>query len=120
MTTSYAPDHASALADIRAAGAAVTFTRTALGYDETTGGNTPSASTVAGYAVRIPGDPTRYQRLGLVMSTHPTLLVGATTFGSVPAPGDTVAWGGVTYTVRDVEPLEPNGSAIISTVVVGL
>lgn len=116
----YAPDHAGALADIREAGAAVTFTRVATTYADATGLVSLVTTTVAGYAVRIPGEPSRYARGGWTLSTMPTLLVGTTTFGDVPAVGDTVVWGTTTYTVRDTEPLEPDGTAIISTVVVSV
>lgn len=114
----YAPDHAGALADLQDAGTAVTFTRTATGYDEDGGGASPTDSTVTGYAIRTRGNPLRYQALGLVEAVAPTLLFVPNTFGQTPEPGDVVSWGSVDHTVREVQPLEPDGNAILSKVVV--
>lgn len=116
---SYAVEHAGALADVTEAGAAVTFSKVSQGsYDPETDTATPSTSTVAGSAVRVPGDPERYSRLNLVESKAVTLLFAPTTFGDTPALGATCSWGGETLTVRDVEPLAPDGNTIIATVVV--
>ena len=118
---SYAADHASALADIRDAGAAVTFTRATTAYDEATGLATPTVTTVAGFAMRVPGDPVRYAAGGWSLATMPSLLFAASTFGALPVAGDTVEWGSVVFTVKSVEPLDLNAAgAILSTVVVGV
>ena len=118
--STYAPDHASALADVADAGAAVTFTSTNPGtLDEATGLYTSgTTTTTAGYAVRVRGTPKTYVALSLKESEAPTLLFTPTTYGSLPSLNATVAWGGVTYTVRDVEPVAPNGTAILARVVV--
>ena len=117
---SYAPDHASALADLRAAGTAVTFTRTTNAYDEATGLLTPTTATVTGYAIRDMGRPDRYERLGLVPGTNPTLQVTTTTYGAAILLGDTVTWGGTVLTVKDVEPVDLDGNgAVIASVVAG-
>jgi len=119
--TTYAPKHASAYAKIAAAGAAVTFTRTTTTLDPDTDLVTPTETTVAGYAIRVPGDPTKYARGGWTLSTMPTLLAATTTYGAAIAVGDTVAWGGTTYTVRDVEPLDLDAAgAILATVVIAV
>jgi len=115
----YTADHASALADLRDAGAAVTFSRVTNEHDEATGLLTPTTTTIAGYAIRDTGRPDRYERLGLVPSTNPTLLFAASTFGDEAALGDTVTWDSATMTVKDVEPVGPAGTAIIAFIVVG-
>lgn len=116
----YTQDHAGALADVKAAGAAVTFTLENPGtLDEATGLYTSASSTtVSGYAVRDRGNPKTYESLSLKQSEAPTLFFTPSTFGSLPLPGYTVVWGSVTYTVRDVEPLAPDGTAIGAYVVV--
>lgn len=116
---SYAADHASAVADLRDAGAAVTFTRTVQAHDEATGQVTPTETTIAGYAIRDTGRPDRYARLALLPSRAPTLLFAASTYGDAVALGDVVTWGGLTYTVRDIEPVAPDGTPIVASVVVG-
>ena len=120
MTTLYAPEATSALADIKAAGAAVTFTQTVPGtYDPATDTWTsPSAVTVAGYAIRVKGNPIRYQALELIQSESPTLLFAPTTAGSLPAVGSAVTWNSIAYTVRDVEPVAPDGQPIIARIIV--
>jgi hypothetical protein len=101
---------------------AITFTRTSQGaYDPETDLATPSTSTVTGVAVRGRGDPDRYAALGLVESTAPTLVFIPTTYGELPAPGDTTTWpatGGSDYTVRDVTPFSPDGVAIGAFVII--
>lgn len=116
---SYSGDHASALADVRDAGAAVSFTRkTGATYDaendQFVGG---SADTISGHAVEIPGDPKRYERLGLVQRKNVTLLFAPTAYGEVPDPGYHVTWGSVGYAVKDVTTVAPDGTAILATVV---
>jgi hypothetical protein len=120
MSVSYAPEHADAKGEIADAGASVTFTRQIPGtLDEATGlYSGSSTSTVTGSAVRVRGNPKTLAALSLKESEAPTLLFAPTTFGSLPLPGDTVSWNSVTYTVRDVDPVEPNGTAIIARIVV--
>lgn len=120
MATQYATTHAQAVADVKAAGLAVTFTRTAGGTynrltDTTTGSTT---TTVTGWAVRVPGSPITYERLNLVQSEAPTLLFAPTTVGTLPPLSAQVNWGGVSYTVRDVDPIAPDGVALVARVVV--
>lgn len=116
----YTSDHAGALADLAEAGASVTFTFASPGtYTASTGlfsGDT--TTTVTGAAIRIAGNPLRYQALGLTQTEAPTLLFAPTTFGSLPVLGASVTFGGVTYTVRDVEPLALDGTAILANIVV--
>lgn len=118
----YAADHAGALADIREAGASVTFTReTASAYDPETGvmGGFTS-TTVPGYAIEVPANPIRYRELGLVLATMPTLLFAPNAYGGTPQAGDTCTWAGATMTVRDVKPLRLDGTTIIADIVVSL
>jgi hypothetical protein len=115
----YATEHADALDGIREAGAPVTFTKTTLGsYDPVTGASTPTTVTVAGHATRIPGKPDTYQALGLIESKAPTLLFAPSAYGDVPPLGASVTWSGEKHVVRDVDPLEPDGTAILAHVVI--
>ena len=101
---------------------AITFTRTTRTYTAATDTATVSSSTVTGSAIQVRGDPQRYAALGLVLTTMPTLFWAPTTYGEVPLPGDTVVWpetGGSTYTVRDVDPIAPDGVVIAARVVIG-
>lgn len=115
---SYATAHSRVLALVKRKGAAVTFTRTTQDYDPETGVKTPSTVTVQGQAAQVEGEPERYQALGLVASQAPTLLFVPATYGDEVDPGDTVSWGGKTWTVRDVEPIAPDGTVIAQSVVV--
>lgn len=118
---SYAADAASALADIAAAGTAVSFVKSRPGTNTPTTGrySAPSTSTVSGSAVRVKGNPKTYEALKLVEAEAPTLLFAPTTYGQLPELGAVVSWGGVSYTVKDVAPVAPDGNAIIARIVVG-
>lgn len=96
----------------------VTFTRTTQAENLATGVLTPTVTTISGNAIRVRGLPQTYRALGLIDSEAPTLLFDATTYGDRPAPGDTVVWEGLTWVVRDVNPVAPDGVAIISRVVI--
>lgn len=91
---SYAPDHAGALVDIQAAGAAVTFSHTNPGtYDAATDTwSSASTTTVTGSAMRVRGNPLVYQALELIQSEAPTLLFAPNTYGSLPALQSAVVW----------------------------
>jgi hypothetical protein len=123
MTTTYAADHTDALADVSASGASVTFTLTQQGvYDEATD-TTPlpvADVLVTGSAIETKGSLFAYQALNLVAAKARTLFFVPTTYGEVPALDSLVDWGGVTYAVKNVRPIAPNGDAIAATVVVSL
>ena len=99
---------------------AVTFTHSTPGtYDAATDTwGTPVTTTVTGEAVRVRGDPETYRALGLIQSENPTLLFTPATYGEAPEPGYTVEWSNVVYTVRDVNPVAPDGVMILARVVV--
>ena len=120
--TKYAADHAGALADLAEAGAAVTFALTTPGtYDAAADAfTTPVTSSVTGSAIKVSGRPKQYQALNLVESQAPTLLFAPTTYGSLPALGASVTFGSTTYTVRDVDAVAIDGTAIIAYVVVAV
>lgn len=99
----------------------ITFARVTQTYDESTDRMTSVTTSVTGSGTQIKGDPHIYKALGLRLWEAPTLLFGATTYGDVPAPGDTVTWpatGGSVYTVRDVQPIAPDGVVIGAHVVI--
>lgn len=116
----FAPQHASALATVSRKGAAVTFTFKNPGtYDEATGlFSGASTTTITGSAVRVRGNPKTYDRLSLKQSEAPTLLFTPETYGSLPEMDYTVTWNSIVYTVRDVEPVAPDGTAILAKIVV--
>lgn len=118
--TLYAAEHASALADLREAGARVTFSLSTPGtYNEATGAwSTPTDSSVAGYAIQDGGDPLAYERLTLIESEAPTLLFAPDTYGDRPSLGMSVTWAGELHTVRDVKPLSPDGTPILFWVII--
>jgi len=120
--TIYARQIATALRMIRAKGVAVAFTYTTPGiYSPTTDTYTGAATiTVAGYAVRVEGEPQKYRALDLVESQAPTLLFAPTTTGTLPEQGYKVTWSGKEYVVRDVDPVSPDTTNIIARVVVAL
>lgn len=98
-----------------------TFTRTTQTIDPTTGLlGTPVVTTITGSAIRVRGRAETYQKLGLIDSQAPTLFFTPTNYGDTPAPGDTVVWGGVTFTAQDVNPIAPDGVTIAARVVVVL
>jgi len=122
----YAAEHASALADLRAAGMPVTFSRRVPGVhapatDTWTG---PTATTITGAGIQKKGDPQRYLALGLVRASAVTLFAAPTDYGlraytsDFVVPGDTIEHNGVTLTVRDVDPNPaPDGIVIAATIV---
>lgn len=116
----YAAEHVDALADLREAGAAVTFTHPTRTHDAATGTFSASAdATVSGYAMRVSpnqAERDRYRALSLTVEKVVTLLFAPSTFGALPDVNATVVWGGETLTVRDVGPVAPDGTAIISRI----
>jgi hypothetical protein len=115
----YADKHAAALVQLRAKGQRIVFTRVTRPVNNETGEPLPAVTeTVRGYALGLSdGDPATYARLGLVFSSAPSLMVVCDTYGDVPPDLATCDWGGVTHTVRDVQPYAPDGVAIYSTAV---
>ena len=98
---------------------AVTFTRTTQGsYDPETDTATKTTTTVTGRAMRVRGNPHRYDALGLVESKAPTLFFVPQTYGETPAPGDVVTWESEQYTARDVLPIAPDGVTIAARIII--
>lgn len=121
----YTRDHASAYADVLAAGAAITVTRSATDGESADGTMPePAQTSIACVAYQKKSDPARFAELGLTLATSITLSVVPATYGlRVNSPefvksGDLLPWAGITYTVRDVGPaIAPDGLVIISDVV---
>ena len=118
--TQYAADAAGAYADLLAAGQAVTFTKQVPGTVDPATNRLSGASTVAvaGAAVRAKGNLLQYQALELVVTEAATLLFAPQTVGQLPPLGASVAFGGVTYVVRYIDPVAPDGTALLSRIVV--
>jgi hypothetical protein len=112
-------DHAFALAEIAANGQPVTFTSTSEGYDPATDLVTPTTATVAGQAIQVRPSYERWRALGLIVDDVRRLLFAPTTFNARPGVGDRVQWAGDTLTVRDIEPVSPDGNTIVCYVTVG-
>lgn len=98
--------------------ARVTFTKTSKTETESTGALSSTSTTVAGTASEEKADPRRYERLALVGYQARTLIFVPDTAGEVPGLGSTCTWGGEKFTVRDPQPIAPNGTAIASSVVI--
>lgn len=105
-----------------------TFVRTIPGtYDALAGVWTTAPSTVTfeGNCIAVRGSVQRYQALNLVLSTTVTLFFDRRSYGDrmftsdFVQPGDTVEWAGVTYSVKDVEPIAPDGIVIAARIIVG-
>ena len=118
VSTIYAAEHAAALADIRAAGKALIFTGETRTYDPLTGVATLEETTVAGYAIRVQGDPRMYEALGLVEMEAPTLLFAPSTLGERPDIGMTCTWAGYDWVAKKIFPVSPDGTLIVAKVVV--
>lgn len=116
----YAEDHASALADVREAGTAIAFTLDSPGAQTATTGlyANPTTTTVSGYAIEHGGDPKEYERLGLIQSEAPRLLFAPDTYGEEPPLSASCTWGGGTCIARSVKRIGPDGTAIMSYVIV--
>lgn len=115
---SFTKQHASALSSVRAKGAAVTFTGITRTTDASAGTSSVTSTTVPGFAIQTKGDPRRYERLNLIESEAPTLLFVATDYGDSISPGMKVTWNGTAWIVRDVQPTAPDGTVILSKVVI--
>lgn len=121
MAGKFAGTASAALALVAQVGQPCTFTRTRRAVTPATGTpGSPQVTTIAGKAVRVRGNPQRYQALKLELETMPTLLFCPTAYGSAaPMPGDTTVWEGREWTARDVDPVSPDGTPIVCRVVVG-
>lgn len=106
----YSAVAARALATITRKGAPVVFLA-----DTWRGGSI--AADVTGQAVEIEGDPEVLQALGLLTVRSVTLLVAASGLGLTVLPGQKFTWAGTTLTVKASEPVAPNGTPIVWTVV---
>lgn len=119
----YSAQHAAALAALQAKGAAVSFVKVEQGTHnpETETYGEPTLTSVDGWAIEVKSDQAENQNIaadGLVLRQPVTLLFAANTFGEVPAIGSTGSWAGTQRTVHLVRPLRPDGTAIISRVLV--
>ena len=120
MTTQYADDIASAGRDIADAGAPVTFTRAVNTVDVRSGDVAPTQITAVSSAIRVKPyrmDLLRYEALGLTLNNPVTLVVAASGLAFAPLPGDVFAFGAETFTVRTVDPIAPDGAAILYRVI---
>ncbi len=101
-----------------------TFTRTAVTYDETLDSSTASTTSITGSAIQVRGRPETYRALSLIESQAPTLLFTPTDYdlhagsSEFVKPGDTVSWAGQTFTVKDVNPVAPDGVVIVARIVI--
>jgi len=121
----YTQDAADALADIAEAGGVVTFPGaipgTAPTYTEATdtwsGGTAPTDA--AGSALKLDSDPNQYRALSLVLTNPITLLIAGYGLLVTPRPGMPMGFGGATYTIKNVDDLNPAGDQSILWTVIG-
>jgi len=109
----YTADVSGAYGDIADAGAAITFWRQTSSYNGLTGGTTVLTQTATGVAIatRPSGsDVERLKALDIIPTIASIYLVAAQGLAFAPAPQDTVTFGGVSSTVRDVSTLNVNGA----------
>lgn len=103
---------------------ALTFTRSRQTHDATTDRTVAVETEVSGYGIFVRPSLQRYEALGLSLTTTPTLLIvpedySLQAFSSdFVQPGDKVTTGGKTYTVKDVDPIAPDGFVIAARVAV--
>ena len=102
--TKYAAEHSSAFQDIKDAGAAVSFRK--------------KTTTVSGVALQVKGDPEEYESLKLIEKAALTLLFVAETYGEFPPLGAFCEWGELRYQVEATRKLAPDGTAVLSRVIV--
>jgi hypothetical protein len=104
-----------------------TFTRSLPGtYSALTDTwSAPTETTITAEGIILPrGDPQRYAALGLVASASPTLFLAPTDYerrAFTPEfilPGDSVVINDLTFVVKDVEVLAPDGVVITARVIV--
>ena len=74
--------------------------------------------TVSGVALQIRGDPEEYEALKLIQKEALTLLFVAETYGESPPLGASCEWGSQRYQVEAIRKLAPDGTAVLSRVIV--
>jgi copper chaperone CopZ len=120
VASKYANEHASALADVAAAGTDITFVGTvpgtvSLSTDIESGATTVS---VTGAAIEDEPDSDAYRSLGLTHETGVSLFFAPTTTGVMPKAGYTTTWGGDTITVKRVRSYNIDGEGAICAQVI--
>lgn len=117
----YTATHTRALATVARKGAAVTCSHFSPGsFDPTTGISTdPVTTTVTGSAIQDRPNLDSYVALSLTVTSARTLFFVPDTKGSLPALGDTLTWESLPYSVKSIDPLNPDGAgAIAATLIV--
>lgn len=114
MTTAYLSEQKSAAKDIKKAGAPVTFARGKQTYNDSDSSLSGTEVSASSYAIRTKGNPVRLAALNLKLVQPVTLLVAAFYLAAfVPLPDDKMTFGGVVYTIKDIDPVAPDGAAIV-------
>ena len=115
--TTYGPQAATALAILRRKGKILTFTRKNPGTldpvtQERTGAST---TTFSMYGLGVPPGRSAQYVLGTLEGRNLMELHLATNEGTAPAPGDTVAFAGATWSLLWVSNLDPVGEGAVYT-----
>lgn len=120
MSGKYASEHAGALAELQAAGTALTFTLDSPGVELADGTfSVPTQVQFSGYATDADGgDAKTYEALKLTESEAPRLFVVLNNYGDDIPLSSHVVFGGKTWTVRDVKPYRPDGVTLFSYVII--
>ena len=102
MTSAYVTDHASAYADVSAAGAAAVFSKTVTPQDDTTGApGTPVTTTWSGVAIERAEDSRRAYRDGALVDTRAFVLFYVpTAIGDIPPEDAGLTWNGEAVRVK--------------------
>lgn len=120
MSGSYATEHADALALIEEAGDDAIVTHQERTYTAATDTMTEAPMAIYGHAVEVKGDPERYEGLGLVERRPKTLVFVSEFYGvdDAPSVGDVIEWAGGDWAIKDVGNVGPDGTPIVSRLVV--
>jgi hypothetical protein len=116
----YTQKHLDALEKVTEKGAPVSFDAEGTGaYDELTDTEVEvPGSSVAGFAVEIPGNADEYEALELIGHEAVTLFFVPTVMGQKPAKNSKVNWAGALRTVKENFPIRPAGVYFAGRIIV--
>lgn len=116
---SYAADHASAHAEVRANGTGIVFTLDTR-TEDASGIVSRVTTTQLGVATELPGaEAQEFAAVGLAVHEGIKLFVVNDVYGDTPPMGASALFGGVTRRVRSVKPYRPDGVTLFSEVILG-
>lgn len=98
----------------------MTFTRKQRKVDPTTGRPVTTTVTIPGKGVVLSGDPKRFEVLQLRQGEAQAIKWAPLVYGQTPdpAPGDVTTFDGKTWTVRDVQAINPDAKALVFATII--